>query len=97
MRRTRASPLTHAENAYTGTLPQRTNFYWGKPQQAGAQRMKQLSGPVAAAAIAATLFTFTAPADARTAQHGGFPFPTLGDISDRSRIWARSGMDRFPT
>ena len=52
----------------------------GQPQQAGAQRMKQLSGPVAAAAIAAALITFTAPADARTPQHGGASIPYIGSM-----------------
>ena len=53
--------------------------------------MKQLSGPVAAAAIAAALFSFTAPADARTAQHGG-AFDSLHRLDASSRIDPLSGL-----
>jgi hypothetical protein len=47
--------------------------------------MKSISGPVAAAAVAAALISFTAPAaQARTVQHGGhgggISIPYIGHI-----------------
>ncbi len=84
MRNARASPLTHAGGACVETPAWNTKFE-GETHQAGAQRMKSISGPVAA--IAAALFVFTAPAaEARSAAHGtshggGMSIPYIGRIS----------------
>jgi hypothetical protein len=82
----RASPLTHAGSACAETLPWNTNVR-GETHQAGAQRMKSISGPFAAAAVAAALVSFTAPAaEARNAAHGvnhggGISIPYIGRVA----------------